>query len=118
VHNDAGDVVVGRWDGNRTGTFRCFNPPKGPYAYGGSAFLQDRVIPTGGYTGYECLLKAILDFFDTGVCPIAKEETLEMFTFMKASNMSLEKGGREVSMQKAWKAGVKDARKLLKKYRF
>lgn len=112
VHTETGDLVVGRWDENRIGTFRALT--KGPYAYGGTAFIDKKAIPTGGYTGYQCLVEAILDFFETGVPPVGKEETLELFTFMKASNMSVGKGGREIRMETAWKAGQKDARKLLK----
>jgi len=112
-HNEAGDVVVGVWEGDRIGTFRAI--VKGPYLFGGTAFTASKAIPTGGYTGYKVLLDQILTFFETGVSPISKEETLELFTFMKASNMSLKAGGAPVSMEAAWKAGQKDAKKLLKK---
>ena len=57
-----------------------------------------------------------MDYFRTGVAPIEHEETVEIFTFMKASNMSLERGGKEVTMEEAYNAGLKDAKKLLKKY--
>lgn len=112
THNDAGDVVVGLWDGDRIGTFRAI--VKGPYIFGGTAFTASKAIPTGGYSGYKVLLDQILTFFETGVSPISKEETLELFTFMKASNMSVKAGGAPVSMEKAWKAGQRDAKKLLK----
>ncbi len=114
VHTETGDVVVGRWDDGRIGTFRAI--VEGPYAYGGTAYIGEKAVPTGGYTGYSCLVDAILDFFETGEPPVGKEETLELFTFMKASNMSLGKGGKEIPMEKAWKAGMKEARKILKKY--
>ena len=114
THTDRGDVVVGVWDDGRIGTFRAIT--KGPYLYGGTAFIEKQAIPTGGYTGYKVLLNEILKFFETGVLPVSKEETLELFTFMKASNMSLEAGGKPVSMEKAWKAGLKDSRKLLTAY--
>ena len=114
THTDQGDVVVGVWDGERIGTFRAIT--KGPYIYGGTAISEKQAVSTGGYTGYKVLLDEILKFFETDELPFPKEETLELFTFMKASNMSLEKGGKPVSMEKAWKAGLKDSRKLLKKY--
>lgn len=41
-------------------------------------------IAAGGYEGYKVLLDQILTFFKTGVAPISKEETIEIFTFMKA----------------------------------
>lgn len=114
VHTETGDVVVGVWDHNRIGTFRAIT--KGPYVYGGTAFTPTKAIPTGGYTGYQVLLKEILKFFDTGEVPVSEEETLELFTFMKASNMSLEKGGKAISMSEARKQGEKEANKLLKEY--
>ena len=113
-HTDRGDLVVGIWDDGRIGSFRAIT--KGPYLYGGTSFGEKQAIPTGGYTGYKVLLDEILKFFETGVLPVSKEETLELFTFMKASNMSLEAGGKPISMEKAWKAGLKDSRKLLKAY--
>lgn len=114
VHTETGDVVSGVWDNERIGTFRAIT--KGPYIYGGVAFTAKGAIPTGGYSGYKVLLDQILSFFKTGISPISKEETLELFTFMKASNMSLEEGGKPVSMEKARKAGEKEAKKLVKKY--
>ena len=56
-------------------------------------------------------------FFKTGVAPISKEETIEIFTFMKASNMSKEQNGRIVSMEEAYREGLKDAQKLIKTYK-
>lgn len=115
THTETGDVVVGKWKDNRIGTFRAII--KGPYIYGGTIFTASKAIPTGGNKGYKVLLDEILKFFDTGVVPISEEETLELFTFMKASNMSLEKGGKPVSMADARKAGEKEAKKLLKQYK-
>lgn len=67
--------------------------------------------------GYKVLLDQILKFFKTGVAPISKEETIEIFTFMKASNMSKEQNGKIVSMEEAYQEGLKDARKLIKSYK-
>lgn len=113
THNEAGDVVVGLWEGDRIGSFRAI--VKGPYLFGGTAFTASKAYPTGGYSGYKVLLDQILRFFETGESPVSKEETLELFTFMKAANMSLDAGGAPVNMAKARKAGEKDAKKLLKK---
>lgn len=115
MHTETGDVVVGHWKDGRIGTFRALT--RGPYIYGGTAFTEKEAIRTGGYTGYQVLLDEILKFFETGVSPISKEETLELFTFMKASNMSMEKGGKIIPMADAWKAGQKDAKKLLKAFK-
>ena len=39
-----------------------------------------------------------------------------MFAFMKASNMSVERDGKMVTLEEAMKKGEKDARKLIKPY--
>lgn len=114
MNSGMGDVVTGVWDDGRLGTFRAI--VSGPSIYGGTVFTEDGAIPAGGYAGYKVLLDEILTFFKTGVAPIPAEETIEIFTFMKASNMSLERGGETVLMEDARRAGEKEARKILKKY--
>ena len=109
------DVVVGRWKDGRIGTFRGIK--EGPAIYGGTAYTPKGSIAAGGYEGYKVLLDQILTFFKTGVAPISKEETIEIFTFMKASNMSKEQNGRIVSMEEAYREGLKDAQKLIKTYK-
>ena len=109
------DVVVGRWKDGRIGTFRGIK--EGPAIYGGTAYTPKGSIAAGGYEGYKVLLDQILTFFKTGVAPISKEETIEIFTFMKASNMSKEQNGRIVTMEEAYRKGLKDAQKLIKTYK-
>ena len=75
------------------------------------------VLSAGGYEGYMVLLEQILNFFKTGKSPVPVEETLEIFAFMKASNMSVERGGEPVTLEEAFKEGRKEADKLVKKYR-
>ena len=109
------DVVVGRWKDGRIGTFRGIK--EGPVIYGGTAYTPKGSIAAGGYEGYKVLLDQILTFFKTGVAPISKEETIEIFTFMKASNMSKEQNGKIVTMEEAYRKGLKDAQKLIKTYK-
>ena len=109
------DVVVGRWKDGRIGTFRGIK--EGPAIYGGTAYTPKGSISAGGYEGYKVLLDQILTFFKTGVAPISKEETIEIFTFMKASNMSKEQNGKIVTMEEAYRKGLKDAQKLIKTYK-
>lgn len=112
VHSASGDVVTGIWNDGRIGTFRAII--EGPGVYGGKAITKKGVIQTGGYTGYQPLLAEILDFFRSGVSPVDKEETLEIFTFMEASNLSLQKGGKMVSLKEVREKAEKEAGKLLK----
>ena len=109
------DVVVGRWDDGRIGTFR--GVMNGTYIYGGNIFTQKGAVPVGGYEGYKVLLDKIAEFFRTGIAPVSKEETLEIFAFMIASNMSRDRGGKLVTLEEAYKEGAKEARKLLKDYK-
>ena len=107
--------MSGRWDDGRLGSFRAL--VGGPSIYGGEAFFKKgKSVPVGAYEGYKPLLDAVLTFFETGELPVTPEETIEIFAFMKASNMSLERGGKYVTLAEAMKLGEKDAKKLLKKY--
>ena len=115
MHSDKGDIVVGCWKDGRLGTFRGIT--EGPNVYGGTVLTDKGNVAAGTYEGYQCLLKQILTFFETGVPPVSREETIELFAFMKASNMSLERGGKYVTIDEAMKDGLKDAKKILKPYR-
>lgn len=108
------DVVTGLWSDGRIGTFRGIQ--KSPAVYGGTVFTPKGAVQAGGYQGYKVLLEQILKFFRTGKSPVSKEETLEIFTFMKASNMSKAEGGRIVTMEEAYRKGEKDAKKIIRKY--
>ena len=102
MSSDRGDVVVGRWKDGRIGTFRAII--KGPQIYGGTAYTSKGAVAAGGYQGYKALLEQILKYFQTGISPISREETIEIFTFMKASNMSKEENGRIVTLEEAYQS--------------
>lgn len=114
VASENGDIVSGVWKDGRLGTFRAL--VSAPAVYGGTAFTEKGTVPAGGYAGYRVLLDQILKFFLTGKSPVPDEETIEIFTFMKASNMSLERGGETVTLEEAYKAGCKDADRIIRKY--
>lgn len=109
------DVVSGQWADGSIGTFRGLQKDKS--IYGGTAFTAKGAQPVGPYSGYLDLLNEVLRFFTTRVAPVSPEETLELFTFMEASNISKEKGGKIISIEKTYKKAEKRANKLLKKYR-
>lgn len=115
VHTSLGDVVTGVWKDGRTGTFRAII--QGPNIYGGTAITKkNNAVAVGGYEGYRVLLDAIMEFFETDVPPVSKEETLEIFAFMEASNMSMERDSKAVYLEEAYAAGQKEAAELLKSY--
>jgi len=97
------DVVTGLWDDGRIGTFRGIR--KGGKGYGGTAFGEKGVQQIGGFAGYEPLLIEIVKFFKSGEPPVAKQETLDIYAFMSAADVSKVQGGKPVAisdvMQKA-----------------
>ncbi len=109
------DVVTGKWEDGSIGTFRGLQ--KGKSVYGGTAFSSKGATQVGGYDGYLHLLKEVLNFFKTREVPVSPSETLEIFTFMEASNISKAKKGKTISMEDTYKKAEKRANKLLKKYK-
>ena len=112
LSSPAGDIVVGRWKDGRLGTFRGIT--EGPAIYGGTAYTADGAVEAGGYAGYQVLLEQILEFFRTGVAPVPAEETIEIFAFMRASNLSRERNGAVVTLEEAYRQGESEALELLK----
>lgn len=88
------DLVVGMWDGDRIGTFRGLR--KGQNGYGGLVYADNGIQLLNNFEGYTGLLHAIVQFFETGVPPVQMDETLEIFTFMQASEVSKQSGGKRV----------------------
>lgn len=105
------DVVVGLWNDGRIGTFR--GRRTGKHVYGGTVFTDNGAAPAGGFEGYGVLLDEIVKFFKTGIPPVTEEETLEIFTFMEASNESKRKGGKIILMEETYRKGLKEAHQLL-----
>jgi predicted dehydrogenase len=89
--------VVGTWEGGRIGTFRGIRPP-GKTGYGATVFGTKGIQPGGDYEGYKPLVEEICKFFKTGVAPIPKEETIELFAFMEGADESKRQGGKPVSI--------------------
>jgi hypothetical protein len=52
----------------------------------------------GSFEGYRPLVVKIVEFFTTGQSPVSKDETLEIYAFMTAANISKLKGGKRVSV--------------------
>ena len=104
------DVVAGVWNDGRVGTFR--GTRTGKHGYGGTAFGEKGDISLGTYAGYDPLLVRILEFFKTGVVPVKREETLEIFAFMQAADVSKNKGGIPVEVAKVMADASKAAKKI------
>lgn len=98
-------TVTGIWDGGRKGTF---SENKG---YGGKAIGEKGEAAVGTYDGYDPLLFAAVHFFRTGIAPVSKEETLEIYAFMEAADESKRRNGAEVTLKEVMDKALAEARK-------
>ena len=72
--------------------------------YGITLFGQKAVLRSESREeGYRPLLVAIVKFFQTRVSPVKPEETLEMFAFMEAADISKARGGAPVLLSEVAK---------------
>ena len=96
TQTDGYELVVGVWQDGRIGTFRGLR--KGKRDYGAMVFGSKGIARSGGYGGYDPLVKEIISFFKTGNVPIPPEETIEIFAFMTAADESKAQGGAPVTL--------------------
>jgi predicted dehydrogenase len=99
------DVVVGVWEDDRIGTFRGIRKGKG--GYGVTVYGEKGISVLNKYGGYEPLLVKICEFYKNGKAPIDIEETLEIFAFMEAAEVSKEKGGVSIDIDTVVKMAKK-----------
>jgi hypothetical protein len=89
--------VVGKWRDGRIGVMRGIR--KGPYSFGITLYGQKKILNSEPVrTSYRPLLVEIVKFFQTGVPPVNPDETLEMFAFMEAADISKARGGIAVPL--------------------
>lgn len=94
---EGSDFVSGTWKDGRIGNFRGLR--KGKTDFGGTCYCEKEIVSIGPFTGYESLVKQITAFFDSGISPVAKEETLELIAFLEAAELSKKLGGRSVQLE-------------------
>ena len=93
------DVAVGKWKGGRLGVMRGFR--SGLYAYGITVFTDKAVLNSEPQPfSYRPLLVEIAKFLRTRVPPVSADETLEIFAFMQAAEISKAEGGAEVPLSR------------------
>jgi len=111
------DCVTGVWEGDRIATYRGIR--KGPYAYGATVFGEKKIITLDKAPGYEPLLVKVAEFYDTLKTPVPLADTLELFAFMEAADVSKKNGGKAIDLEPLMKeqkaAGIKKLEQLLKK---
>ena len=111
VYTPKADVVVGRWRDGRLGTFRGIR--HGRRSYGAFVFGTKQNMPAGSYAGYKPLVEEIARFFLTGKAPVAMDETLEIFAFMQAAQLSRQRGGQPVKIEEVMQQAQREADRLL-----
>ena len=99
------DMVVGTWADGRIGTFRDLR--------GGKSSASVRIYGTKGMieaesAGYKPLVDEIVRFFKTGKVPVSEQETIEIYAFMSAADVSKSQNGEAVSVAEL----IEQARKL------
>ncbi|MEW5975037.1 MAG: Gfo/Idh/MocA family oxidoreductase [Acidobacteriota bacterium] len=98
VHSEGADVVVGKWKDGRIGVMRGIR--KGESDYGMTVFGEKGIQHSEPRAfSYRPLLVEIVKFFQSGVAPVNPEETLEMFAFMQAADVSKSRGGAAVALR-------------------
>ena len=102
------DVVVGIWDDDRIGTFR--GTRSGKAGFGGTVYGESGILTLGDYQGYNPLLIKIIEFFKTGVVPVASQETIEIFAFMAAAEESKYKKGIFIDVEEVMKKAQAEAK--------
>ncbi|HEV7330835.1 MAG TPA: Gfo/Idh/MocA family oxidoreductase [Flavisolibacter sp.] len=97
THSAHSDHVAGTWDDGRIGTFR--GTRFGTGTMGATVFGEKGIQVLDQSPGYDPLWSAVVTFFETGVPPVAPEETLEILAFMEAADESKRKGGMAVALE-------------------
>jgi len=89
--------VIGTWSANRKGVFREDKK------FHGFARGDKGEAPAGSFDGYVPLVAEIMKFFRTGTAPVTPEETIEIFAFMQAAEVSKARGGAAVKISEVLK---------------
>lgn len=92
--------VTGYWEGNRFGVF--LEGKNNGFALGEKGRAQ-----AGNHERYQGLVEEIIKFFRSGKSPVPERETVELFAFMEASELSKARDGEWVALEEL--LGLPDA---------
>jgi predicted dehydrogenase len=106
------DDVTGVWKDGRVGKYKGARTGKG--GSGATIVGANATVNVEKPGGYEDLCKEIGKFFKTGKSPIPEAETIEIFTFMEAAQVSKDQGGAPVKLETVLAKARVEAAKLVK----
>lgn len=109
ISSPGNDFVAGQWEGGRVGTFRGIRDGKADY--GLVVFGEKAIDITGKYDGYAPLVQRIAKFFAGGEAPVSNAETIELFAFMQAADVSKQRGGAPVKLSEVMAEAMQAAGK-------
>ena len=92
------DITTGTWKDGRIGVY--YGPLKStdkPPAL--RVFGESGTTDAQGSADYDKLVLAVAEFFHTGKTPVDPAETIELFEFMTAADVSKERNGAEVKLE-------------------
>lgn len=113
MYADGADALVGRWKDGRIGMVRGIR--EGHRTFGAVAFGSNAILDSGSVrpppdqprrSGYYGLVKEIVRFFETGVPPVSRGETLEIMAFLEAAHLSRQRNGAPVSLSEILPASL------------
>lgn len=90
------DITTGRWKDGRIGVY--YGPAQGEKMPMIRIWGSEGTTESKGNEGYDGLVRAIAEFFQTGRPPVNPIETTEVFEFMTAAQMSKDRGGALVPL--------------------
>lgn len=92
------DFAVGIWGDKRIGALR--GNRNGCWDFGGQAFGEGgKNMALGNFTGYAPLMPPIISFFQTGKSPVDEAQTIGIYAFMEAAQVSKYRNGTQVSIE-------------------
>lgn len=103
------DTVIGIWKDGRIGTYKGDLQTR--QYYGGTAYGTTGVLPVGPFDGYQALVEVVIQFFRDGKSPVTAEETLELYTFMEAADVSKQRGSEWINLKHVYDEAAKEALK-------
>ena len=109
ILTDNTDLVIGKWSGDRLGIFRG-DLHKRQY-YGGTAFGTKGIKEMEQFHGYGALLEKVVEFFRTGISPVDDAETVELYTFMEAADVSKNRNGEWIELKEVYDKAMEKSNK-------